>query len=152
VGPDCPLVFSVGRQVPASTRRRPTPWFGSHRTTRPRRKGSCRSLTRCEVIVNLAVSELSRKGRTGLRPGFCIDTGAPASVIGLKEVRRIANNAGKREKLRPSNKRFRFADATFDSLGKIFLPLATPNGSMPIYVEMDVVAAFYKTTSMAING
>jgi len=92
------------------------------------------------VTVNIAVAEMARKDKRN-RPGFCIDTGAPTSVVGLTEVRRIANSARKRLKLRSSSKRFRFADATFDSLGRVFLPLATPCGVMAIYVPIDVVAA-----------
>lgn len=37
--------------------------------------------------------------------------------------------------------RFRFADSTYDSLGKINIPLRTPVGQPIIFVEMDVVTA-----------
>lgn len=78
----------------------------------------------------------------GKRPGFCVDTGAPSSVIGLKELRRIANVYGRRLiRLRKSLKRFRFADASFNSLGQVEIPLATPGHLKPIYVNLDVVSA-----------
>ena len=38
-------------------------------------------------------------------------------------------------------KSFRFADATFKSLGRVDIPLATPTGVGNIYVPMDVVSA-----------
>ena len=47
----------------------------------------------------------------------------------------------RRMKLRPSTKSFRFADATYKSLGRLDLPLATPNGVTNIDVTLDVVAA-----------
>ena len=77
-----------------------------------------------------------------MNPSFCIDTGAPLSVIGLKELRRVFSGIGKRLKgLRPSHRRFKFADAAYGSLGCIDLPLATPSGINTIYVSTDVVAA-----------
>lgn len=41
----------------------------------------------------------------------------------------------------PSNNRFRFADAVYESLGRTSLPLRTPPGIPAIMVEMDVVNA-----------
>ena len=92
------------------------------------------------------VYALSFPGHAGNKPssipGFCVDTGAPVSVVGLQELRCIFRRAGAKPKpLRKSFKRFRFADSTFQSLGLIDLPLATPNGIPPIYITMDVVAA-----------
>ena len=73
-------------------------------------------------------------------PGFCIDTGAPTSVIGLPELRRIfAKDKLKYLQLRKSPKKFKFADAVFQSLGRVDLPLATPSGIPPIYISLDVV-------------
>lgn len=76
------------------------------------------------------------------RPGFCIDTGAPTSVIGIKELRRIFGKFGRRlQGLLGSDRRFRFADAVFESLGRIDLPLATPNGIPTVFLSLDVVSA-----------
>lgn len=75
------------------------------------------------------------------RPGFFVDTGAPTSVIGLKELRRLANEYGRDLlRLRRSMKTFRFSDTTFESLGQVEIPLATPNHVHPIMVTLDVVS------------
>lgn len=93
-------------------------------------------------MTNVKVLNFGRPSQGRLRPGFCVDTGAPTSVIGLKELRRIFNQLGRRLPiLRHSPKRFQFADASFDSLGKIDLPLATPAGIQAIFVTLDVVSA-----------
>ena len=74
--------------------------------------------------------------------GFCVDTGAPRSVIGLKSLKRILCKQGVRfPKLELSRNRFRFADSIFESLGKICIPLRTPPGVTPVPVVMDVVQA-----------
>ena len=77
------------------------------------------------------------------RPAFCIDTGAPSSVIGLKELRRILQHQSLRATptLKSLN-RFRFADYTFQFLGQVDLPLSTPNNRPPIHVTFDIVAAY----------
>ena len=71
------------------------------------------------------------------QPGFCIDTGAPSSVIGFKKLRRIASRSDRRL---ISFKRFRFAKASFQSLGRVDISQLTPNYIPPIYVIMDIVA------------
>ena len=76
------------------------------------------------------------------KTGFFVDTGAPTSVIGRKELRIISQGNGIRNlKLRKSGNRFRFSNSTFQSLGQVDLPLATPCGLRPIYVTLDVVSA-----------
>ena len=71
---------------------------------------------------------------------FGIDTGAPSSVIGLKEVRRILQHQRLRAvPTRKSLNRFRFADSTFQSLGQVELTLSTPKNRLPIYVTLDIV-------------
>lgn len=83
----------------------------------------------------------STKGRS--RPiGFCADTGAPRSVIGMKEFKRIRNQLGLRSmNIKPSKCGFKFANATYSSLGSIQLPLYTPPGIPTIIVEMEIVPA-----------
>ena len=74
--------------------------------------------------------------------GFLAHIGATKSCIGRKELNRICNAAGFRLKpLSPSNNRFRFADSTYDFLGKATIPLLTPPGVPSIPVELDVVQA-----------
>lgn len=74
--------------------------------------------------------------------GFCVDIGAPRSVVGLKELHRIFNKIGlRRPTLRRSNNRFRFADATYESLGITVIKLDVPINQSPVYVELDVVSA-----------
>ena len=76
-----------------------------------------------------------------------MDIGAPSSVIGIRERRRIYSAAGVRMKeLKKSKRRFRFCDSVFQSLGKISLiylrlHLETPIGMSDKYVQMDMVSA-----------
>lgn len=42
-------------------------------------------------------------------------------------------------KLKSIPKRFGFGDKTCESLGKVLLPLATPEGIKPIHVEFEIV-------------
>ena len=74
--------------------------------------------------------------------GFCVDIGAPKSVVGYKEIKRIFARQGLRlGKLENSSSRFRFADTTFQSHGQVTIPLATSPGVPPIQVPLDVVSA-----------
>ena len=83
-----------------------------------------------------------RRNSTYKRPGFCVDTGAPSSVIGLKELRRLPASFGRHLlRLKKSHKQFRFADASFESLGHIKIPLGTPPGVSPVYISLEVVSA-----------
>ena len=76
------------------------------------------------------------------RPGFCIDTGASLSVIGIKELHRVWSRMKRRlPELKKSNSRFRFADASFKSLGRAKLPLQTLKHVFPILVVLEVVPA-----------
>ena len=74
--------------------------------------------------------------------GLCCDTGAPKSVVGTKELNRIFSALGMhRRKLQGSHHRFRFADITFESRGRVSLTLRTPPGIPAVIVELDVVEA-----------
>ena len=44
-------------------------------------------------------------------------------------------------RLQWSPNRFRFADTSYNSLGKVLLPLATPLGKPTIFLQLDVVSA-----------
>ena len=74
--------------------------------------------------------------------GFCVDVGAPRSVIGRKELARmyIAHGIHNRH-IHPPNNRFRFTDAAFKSLGKVYIPLKTPPGAPRVNVVLDIVSA-----------
>ena len=98
-------------------------------------------------LTSVFISKLSeevkktRSSRAGI-PGFCVDIGAPKSCIGLKELKSVFASFGRRiPQLKWSPNRFRFADTSYDSLGKASLPLATPPGKPTIFVEVDVVKA-----------
>lgn len=83
----------------------------------------------------------TRSTRAGT-PGFCVDIGAPKSCIGLKELKYVFRQLGRRvPNLKWSTNRYRFADTSYESLGKASLPLATPLCKLTILVEMDVVNA-----------
>lgn len=76
------------------------------------------------------------------RPGFWVDTGAPSSIIGMKELRILATQFGRHLlDSRRSYKTFRLADASFRSLSRFGLPLRTPGSIPPIFITMDVVSA-----------
>ena len=116
--------------------RRPKIWALSHRTTCPRRKKGWKDVDATSIFVTKLVDESKHR----LISGFCVDIGAPKSVIGHKELKKIFSRLGRRvKKLKTSFNRFRFADTTFKSLGQVSIPLATPPGRPPISVTMDVV-------------
>ena len=100
-------------------------------------------ITRLSILkLNLQRFFDAKHGRE--RPGFCVDYGAPSSAIGIKEVRRIYSRFSKQvPSLKNSRNRFRSADATFDSIGTIEIPLATSRGVQTIFIIiMDVVSAY----------
>lgn len=77
------------------------------------------------------------------KPAFLVDIGAPKTVSGKNAVNKLLFYFGfyKFRKLRPSSKRFRFANESFKSLGSIMVYLDTPGGVEPIPVEVDIVPA-----------
>lgn len=63
-------------------------------------------------------------------------------MVGRNERNRILNSLGFHSRyIRRSRDRLRFADATYDSLGTISIPLRTTPGVPPILVKMDIVHA-----------
>lgn len=60
------------------------------------------------VILNVA-SDFSR--HTKIRPGFCVEIGAPCSVVGLRELRRIFFSLIHQPKMTSLTKSVHFADA-----------------------------------------
>ena len=73
-------------------------------------------------------------------PGFCVDIGAPKSVIGLPTLNRILRYTGKRAiPTLTSTNSYRFGDVTVQSQGLVELVLATPNSFPDINVLMDIV-------------
>ncbi len=71
------------------------------------------------------------KGDSKGRPRFCVDIGAPRSVIGRKELNRILAQVG----------RHSIPDAIYSSLGSVELPIATPDCIPLIYVNLYIVSA-----------
>ena len=71
---------------------------------------------------------------------LCADTGAPKSVIGKKQMKRILDNLGRRSipAIR-SNRIFRFGDVSTKSLGIIELAIQTPDHISPISILLYVV-------------
>ena len=130
--------FSRGRQGITPRLRRHQRCVASHRTTYPRRKPQWSDIDATKIHVTKLAAE-----RESDRPlGFCVDIGAPKSVIGRKELARILRAQGLPfPTLRRSYRRFRFADTTFKSLGQVSISLATPPGIPPLPVVMDVVEA-----------
>ena len=64
---------------------------------------------------------------------------SPKSVIGKRELNRLLRATNKHSRdIRRSGHRFRFGDESFPSLGRISLPLATPSGIEPIFVDFDI--------------
>ena len=72
---------------------------------------------------------------------LCADTGAPKSVVGLKQLRRILDVLGKPKIPAVRNGRvYRFDDMSAKSLGLIELAIATSDNITPIHFLMDVVS------------
>ena len=91
---------------------------------------------------SIFAADLRKEYRSSHPLGFCVDIGAPKSVAGKREINRLLATLGNHHRqIRPSSNRFRFGDETFESLGKISLPLATPRGAPRILVDFDIVQA-----------
>ena len=72
--------------------------------------------------------------------GFCIDIGAPKSVVGMSQPNRILRNLEKKGIPRIKSRNFfRFGDVTVPSQGLIEIALDTPPNFRPIHVLMDIV-------------
>lgn len=63
-------------------------------------------------------------------------------MVGRKDLNRLLSAAGIHQRnIHKSSRRFRFGDESFPSLGRISLPLGTPPGVKPIFVDFDIVQA-----------
>lgn len=72
--------------------------------------------------------------------GFCVDIGAPRSVIGRTKLNKLLRRLGvKRITRLSSNNSFRFGDVTVCSQGMIEIELKTPSHVAKIPVLMDIV-------------
>ncbi len=94
------------------------------------------SADKCHDVLFIATFTMTHTP-TQARLGFCMDTGAPSSVVG----RDVLHDFGLAENLTPSTKQFRFGDSKFRSLGKVVLYLETPTGIPPIPITFEVVTA-----------
>lgn len=106
--------------------RRPSRWIAAHRKACKKQKGAA-------IKINFScifVSDLRKLNKSAKKAaGFCVDVGAPRSVIGLKDLHRFRSMLSmKRANLHPSENRFRFGDSVYDSLGQVTLQLDTPHG------------------------
>jgi len=73
-------------------------------------------------------------------PGFCVDLGAPRSVIGKRQLDTILRKMDRQTIPRmPSTSSFRFGDTVVKSLGMVELALKTPAPRRPIAVLLDIV-------------
>ena len=75
-----------------------------------------------------------------MMPGFCVDIGAPKSVVGNSQLNNILQYIGQKSipRMRSTNS-FRFGDVTVHSLGMVEIALATPLNIPNIPVLMDIV-------------
>lgn len=97
--------------------------------------------TQKRSVFKIGMQLAALKGNTTTRFEFCVDTSAPTSVVGLKELRGIRSMLKKKIYFRPSTKNSRFADATYEYLGTIDIALSTLIGIPKIYVKLDDVSA-----------
>lgn len=72
---------------------------------------------------------------------FCVDIGAPTSVVGLQEIRRIYSDLKKRFSHCRSSKRCQFADATYHCWGVSTVSLSTLVRVPNIYASLDAFSA-----------
>eukprot|EP00171_Calliarthron_tuberculosum_P003553 IDg3553t1 len=80
--------------------------------------------------------------QSNVSPSFCVDIGAPSSVIGWKQLHRINSQIGRRSiPIANYTRRSRFIDSVYKSLGSVCLALATPEGVQNIHVTLDIVSA-----------
>ena len=144
-------VFSPGRRdITPISRHLPQekpmlPPKGKMWSKRDEPRNSAVEVDRLDVhAASLSTEYRSKTSQTSL--GFCVDIGAPRSVIGRKELTRMYNAHGIHNRhTHPSNNRSRFADAIFESLGKIHIPLKTPPGAPRVNVGLDIVSARYSS-------
>lgn len=109
-----------------------------HRKHVPCREGEWKKYD----ITDIFLANLAKHKECPRRPGFCCDIGAPKSVVGRKELRRILKHFSPHHRgIMRSRSRFRLADSVVESLGHISIPLRTPTGVPTIMVELDVVEA-----------
>lgn len=86
------------------------------------KKGVSIQIDMSKTFIESLASELKQS----LAFGFCVDIGAPRSVVGPKTLNCILTaNGTYQRRILPSSDRFRFADATYDSLGTVVAPLFT---------------------------
>lgn len=132
----------LGRREYRALQCRPARWVASHRTTQARYKGN-------QSVLNVSITHIHFKDLRRGEPRPRLDTffgdiGAPRSLIGIKELRRVL---GTKKLQLPrhgklfSQTRFMIADASLISLGRTVLPPATASGTKPILVELDVLNA-----------
>lgn len=92
--------------------------------------------------THILVADLKAERAVNRPVGFCVDIGAPTSVVGKKELHRLRSKSYIRNyKRRKSHNRSRFGDVTFNSMGQVSLPLLTREGVATISVVFNIVPA-----------
>jgi transposase InsO family protein len=66
----------------------------------------------------------------------CVDTGAPKTVCGKETAHTLCKHLGISFQLLPSANKFKFADQTSCSLGRLLVPVQTPGGTRSLQVEV----------------
>ena len=75
-------------------------------------------------------SSPSQEPQVAKLPGFCVDIGAPRSVVGQSQLNNILQYLGQPSiPLMRSNNSHRFGDVTVRSIGLVEIVLATPTRS-----------------------
>lgn len=115
------------------------PWVTPQDGTKPQRseeEALCHQAHTDANITHTAEDPFKPDGTIG----FCVDIGAPRSVVSGVELTRLLNHLGRsRKKFKPPDNTFLFGDEVFESLGTIVLLMQNPKQVDPIPVKMDVV-------------
>ena len=82
--------------------------------------------------MKLSRAYLVRESHRQFHSSFLVDIGASRSVVALKKLNRIFKAQGRRfSKLTPSASRYKFAEESFESLGRTKLLLETTWVNLP---------------------
>lgn len=74
-------------------------------------------------------------------PSFYANIDAPASIVEIREIKKICALLQKKVTLQPSKKNFRFSDAYFKSLGITHVLLSTFAGVRSTFLNIEAVSA-----------
>lgn len=93
-------------------------------------------------LANVCSAGVHRHATDEAFSGILCDIWTPKSVTRHKELNSILSALGiNSRKVLPSNHRFRFSEAIFDSLGLVSIQKLTTPGVPPLFVEMEILNA-----------